>query len=188
MDLATHQRTLLGLFRGSYQVGPHDDPHIRTVAQSRDLEEAKRNIFLWRVYVLERTCALTFTLLRQRGRLASTIGGFIAGTNISPFRETQAPAFLETLSASDDPLVASVARFELALMLVREADARSYTIEWNVDPHSVLDSLARNLPLDEAAPRGTYQTLVSRELPSHFIISGPARPETDVASGGAPPG
>ena len=66
MDLADHQRKLLGLVRSSYQVRADDDAYIHNVAQSEDLEEARRNIFLWRIYVLERTAALTFTLLKQR--------------------------------------------------------------------------------------------------------------------------
>src|SRR3569623_1316808 len=125
MDLATHQRALLGLFRGTHQPGPQDDPYVHAVAASPDLVEARRNIFLWRVYVLERTCALTIRLLRRRGLLADAISRFIGGTYISPFRETQAPAFLETLSAHHDRLIASVARFELALIMEQER------VRWN---------------------------------------------------------
>src|SRR5947208_7270731 len=66
MDLANHQRILLGLIRSNYQVRPDDDAYFHSVSQSRDLEEARGNIFPWRVYVLERTCVLTFTLLKQR--------------------------------------------------------------------------------------------------------------------------
>src|SRR5438093_1790613 len=98
MDLADHQRKLLGLFRSTYQVRADDDSYIHRVAQSKDLEEARRNVFLWRVYVLERTCVLTFTLLKRRNLLKETLNAFITRQNISPFRETQAPAFLEALS------------------------------------------------------------------------------------------
>src|SRR5260370_42339371 len=107
MDLATHQRKLLGLFRSTYHPSAADDAYIHNVAQSKDLEEARRNIFLWRIYVLERTAALTFTLLKQRNLLGQVVGAFIARHNISPFRETQAPAFLEALSGHDDTLIAS---------------------------------------------------------------------------------
>ena len=46
MDLAAHQRKLLGLFRSTYQVCGDDEAYIHKVAQSRDLEEGRRNIFL----------------------------------------------------------------------------------------------------------------------------------------------
>ena len=170
MDLATHQRKLLGLIRSSYQVGSDDDSYIRTVAQSGDLEEARRNIFLWRMYVLERSCILTFTLLKRRNVLTESVCAFIRQQNISPFRETQAPAFLEMLSAHDDALIASVAQFELALMKVRQGDSSSYTVSWNVAPHSILNSVARDLPIDDRIPKGQYQILISRELPSLFQI------------------
>src|SRR5215831_8867509 len=108
MTLAEHQRALLSLFRCSYEPREDDDPYFRRVAQSRDLEEARKNVFLWRIYVLERTCILAFTLLKRRNLLEAALSAFIAGHNISPFRETQAPAFLEAMSSHPDRLVAAV--------------------------------------------------------------------------------
>jgi len=170
MDLATHQRALLGLFRGTHRLRPDDDPYVHAVAASPDLVEARRNIFLWRVFVLERTCVLTFRLLRRRGLLAEAIEAFISGTNISPFRETQAPAFLQTVAGHPDPLAAAVARFELALLRAQEGDACAGTVDWNVDPRGVLHSLARDLPLPEPPERGWYRIAVSGRLPALFEI------------------
>jgi len=170
MKLADHQRKLLSLIRCNYEPREDDDAYIRRVAKSKDLEEARKNIFMWRIYVLERTCILTFTLLKRRNLLEEALSAFISRHNISPFRETQAPAFLEALSSHQDNLVASVARFELALMKVRLGDSGSYTIRWNVEPHPVLNSLARDIPLDEEPRSGSYQILVSRDLPSQFQI------------------
>src|SRR6266852_4308349 len=145
MDLATRQRKLLGLFKDTYEVRADDDTYIHRVAQSKHLEEARRNVLLWRIYVLERTCALTVTLLKRRNLLEETLNTFIARNNISPFRETQAPAFLESLSTHRDCLIASVAQFELALMKVRQGDPRSYAVPWSIEPHAVLNSLARDI-------------------------------------------
>jgi hypothetical protein len=180
MDIATHQRKLLGLFRCSYQTGVDDDPYIRKVALSKDLDEARRNIFLWRIYVLERTCFLTFTLLKQRKLLQETLSAFIKSHNISPFRETQAPAFLEALSDHPDDLVASVAQFELALMRVRQGDPSSYTILWNIEPGVVLNGFAKDLPVESLGPEEPYQVLVSASLPFHFQIL-PAHSTTATA-------
>lgn len=180
MKLASHQRKLLGLFRCSYQATVNDDPYIQRVAESKDLDEARRNIFLWRIYVLERTCFLTFTLLKRRKLLQETLSAFINSHNISPFRETQAPAFLETLSNHPDSLVASVAQFELALMKVRQGDSRWYTIYWNVEPGAVLHSLANDLPLQNVGSEEPYQVLVSSRLPFQFHIL-PAHPSTTTA-------
>jgi hypothetical protein len=180
MDLATHQRTLLGLLRSTHQVSVDDDAYIRRVAQSRDLQEARRNIFLWRIYVLERTAALTFELLKRRQLLKDTLNDFIAWHNISPFREMQAPAFLEYVSGHRDCLIASVARFELALQKVREGDPTTYVIHWNVEPGAILNSLAKRMPIENEAP-GLYRVLVSRALPHYFQLATRDSDATPVA-------
>ena len=171
MDLANHQRILLGLIRSNYQVRPDDDAYLHRVSQSKDLAEARGNIFLWRVYVLERACVLTFTLLKQLNLLKQELDAFIRQHNISPFRETQPPDFLEALSSHDDPLIASVAQFELSLWKVRQGDPGSYTVAWTVEPHTILNNLAKNIPIEtESLPVGDYQILISRDLPSLFQI------------------
>jgi hypothetical protein len=171
MDLAQHQRKLLGLFRSTYQVSQDDDPYIHQVAQSKDLEEGRRNIFLWRIWVLERTAVLTVNLLKRRNLLEQAVAGFMKQCNISPYRDTQTPAFLEVMSADPDPLIASVAQFELALIKVKQGDLRLYTIPWNcADPVAVLNALARDLPFDDDAPAAVCQILVSHGLPGHFQV------------------
>ena len=171
MDLANYQRILLGLIRSNYQVRPDDDAYFHRVSQSRDLEEARGNIFLWRVWVLERNCVLTFTLLKQRNLLKQELDVFIRQHNISPFRETQPPDFLAALGSHDDPLIASVAKFELSLWKVKQGDPASYTVSWPVEPHSILNNLAKNIPIDEeSVPKGDYQILISRDLPFMFQI------------------
>jgi len=170
MDLATHQRKLLGLFRSNYEVRQDDDAYIQRIARSKDLEEARGNIFLWRVWVLERTAPLTFNLIKRRHLLQETVCDFIKGNNISPFRETQAPAFLRALSGHHDSLIASVAQFELALLKVRQGDPGFYVVRWEVEPHTILNSLARGLPLEDDVPEGAYEIHISRELPSQFQI------------------
>ncbi|MBZ5572315.1 MAG: hypothetical protein LAO09_10615 [Acidobacteriia bacterium] len=170
MDLASQQRKLLGLFKSTYQIHADDDEYIQTVAQSKHLQEAKTNIFLWRVYVLERTCALTFRLLKRLNLLEKTISAFIMECNISPFRETQAPAFLESLSNHDDRLIASVSQFELALLKIKQGDPGSYVVPWTVEPSAVLYSLANDIPLKEKAPEGAYKTVISGDFPFDFVV------------------
>lgn len=170
MDLASHQRILLGLIRSNYEVGRDDEDYFQLVARSPDLEEARGNIFLWRVYVLERTCVMTVALLRQRGLLKAALDAFIQSRNVSPFREYQPLLFLESLAAHPDALVVSVSQFELALMKVREGDAGSYTVNWQVDPRSVLYRLAQDAPVDDGGPQVRHVTRLSRQLPQLFEI------------------
>ncbi|HEY0062916.1 MAG TPA: hypothetical protein VGC21_12410 [Telluria sp.] len=169
-DLARHQRILLGLIRANYAVAREDHPYFHQVAASPDLQEARGNIYLWRVYVLERTCVLTMALLRQRGLLEAALEAFIRSRNVSPFREYQPLAFLASLAEHPDPLLVSVSQFELALMKVREGDPGSYTVAWATDPHSVLHCLAQNVPLEPCGLCGAWRTRVAADLPHLFDV------------------
>ncbi|HJY30433.1 MAG TPA: hypothetical protein VJ306_20540 [Pyrinomonadaceae bacterium] len=121
--------------------------------------------------MLERACILTFTLLKQRGLLKQELDTFIRQHNISPFRETQPPDFLEALISHDDPLLAAIAQFELALWKVRQGDPASYKVSWSVEPHSILNDLAKDRQIDEeSVPKGDYEILISRDLPFLFQI------------------
>ena len=170
MTLAVQQRKLLGLLRSSYDGGSDSDPYIRTVAASADLLEARRNILLWRVFVLERMCPLTFALLKSRGALGELVDAFIRRRNISPFRETQAPEFLDMVSTYPDHVLASVSRFERALMRVRDGESGPFEVTWSVDPHLVLLRLAMQLPLDEPIEEGAWRVVVSPREPGGFSI------------------
>jgi hypothetical protein len=138
------------------------------VARSGDLAEGRSNVFLWRLWVLERTSALTFRFLRRRGLLENAVNDFIYEQNISPFRETQAPAFLEAVSGHEDSLAAAVAEFELALAKVREGDAATYRISWPAEPLAVLHALAKDRALPDDLRAGSFELVVSRDLPGQF--------------------
>jgi hypothetical protein len=170
MDLATHQRVLLGLIRSTHEVGPDDDAYLHRVAASEDLKEARSNIFLWRVYVLERTCVLTVALLRQRRRFEAALQDFVRLTNISPFRELQPLAFLEFLADDADALIVSVSQFELALMKTREGDSSSREVYWCHEPSRILMALAENAPIDAVLRDGAYVTRISYDLPHLFDV------------------
>jgi len=170
VDLAAHQRIMLGLVRSSYRVQPDDDAYFHRVANSSDLQEARGNILFWRIYVLERTCVLTVALLRRLQRLETVLQAFMQQHNISPFREFQPLAFLASLADHPDHLVASVSQFELALMKVRNGDPACHIVSWQVEPQGVLMSLAQGTRPDTEAPAGAYTTRISRELPFLFEI------------------
>lgn len=170
MNLATHQRILLGLIRDTYTPRADDDSYFHRVAACPDLQEARGNIFLWRVYVLERTCVLTVELLRQRGELDQALHTFMRTHNVSPFREYQPLAFLEFLAGDADPLVVSVSQFELALIKVRGGDKGTYAVHWTVDPHCVLHCLAQGLPFAATGDGCSYVIRLAATLPHGFVV------------------
>lgn len=171
MDLANHQRILLGLMRATFQPGADDAPYFHRVAASIDLREARGNVYLWRVFVLERSCVLTVALLRQRALLEDALHAFIRQQNISPFREYQPPAFLAFLASHADPLVVCVSQFELALMKVREGDPGSYAVDWSCDPAPVLHALAQGKPVPAPGRVAFHRSTVSAALPHLFELN-----------------
>ncbi|QYF94614.1 hypothetical protein KY495_05285 [Massilia sp. PAMC28688] len=181
--LANHQRILLGLIRDTYTPRPHDDAYFHHVAASADLQEARGNIFLWRVYVLERTCVLTVELLRQRGELDTTLRSFMRTCNLSPFREYQPLAFLEALADHGDALLVSVSQFELALLKVRAGAPGTYRVAWTVDPHGVLHCLAQRLPFLACIDGCRYVTTVAGALPHGFTVELVEAPGDDTMHG-----
>lgn len=168
MELAAHQRAMLDLIRGTRRNIVDDDPYVLRVGRSPDLVEARGNILLWRIYVLERTSFLTVELLRSRNLLEPTLEAFIAATNLSPFREFQPRAFLAFLHDDNDPLVRSVSRFESALMQVREGAVETFEVDWTVEPRRVLKALANGEALDGQLVPGAFVSYVSRLLPHLF--------------------
>jgi len=182
MDLASHQRILLGLMRATYQPGASDAPYYHRVSGSPDLQEARGNVLLWRVYVLERTCVLTVELLRQAELLEDALQAFIRQENISPFREYQPLAFLEFLAGHEDPLVVSVSRFELALLKVREGDPCRYMVDWSYDPAPILQALAQRAPLPDRADPDLHRVEISGELPYLFEMKRLARDSANARS------
>lgn len=171
MDLASHQRILLGLMRATFQPGADDASYYHRVAGSVDLQEARGNVYLWRVFVLERSCVLTVALLRQRGLLQAALQDFIRQQNISPFREYQPLAFLACLAGHAEPLVAAVSQFELALMKVRAGDPGRFAVEWPCDPAPLLHALAQGAPLPAPGRPHRYRSTVSAGLPHLFEIN-----------------
>ncbi|MGW8392990.1 hypothetical protein [Pseudoduganella sp. HUAS MS19] len=182
MDLPSHQRILLGLMRSNYQPDSGDAAYYHRIAASPDLQEARGNVLLWRIYVLERSCVLTVELLRQGGLLEDTLQAFIRQENISPFREYQPLAFLDFLGGHADPLVVSVSRFELALMKVREGDPGRYLVDWRYDPAPILQALAQRAPLPDRADPDPHRTEICGELPHRFEIKRLARDSANERS------
>ena len=102
-------------------------------------------------------------------QLGDAVDTFINQRNISPFRETQAPDFLDMLSTRRD-LVGAIAQFERALILVRDGAPGAFVIPWTIDPHPVLYNLAKQRPVDEHSAAGEWRIVVSQMEPGLFRI------------------
>ncbi len=169
-DLATLQRGLLGLIKGTHHVTEADEPYLQVVAHSDELALVREIATWWRAFSLERYCVLTVALLKRRGIFDEAVSTFIREHTISPFIETLSRAFLRALSTHADGLVATVAQFELALIQVKHGDPTHYTIEWAYEPYTVLQGLLTGASWEEARAQGRYCTMVSRDYPKLFEV------------------
>ncbi|MGE0826160.1 MAG: hypothetical protein AB7G75_17090 [Candidatus Binatia bacterium] len=170
MDLAIHQRQLLGLLKGTQQITESADPYVQSVARSAHLPIVQEVIQWWREYGLEQTCPLTTTLLKRRGLFEEAVRTMGRTHLPSPFIEQLGMVFLEMLSRETDSLTASLAQFERALIQVKRGDNATYTIAWEYEPYAVLSQLLGSNGFDDSAIRGSYQTVVSHAFPELFRV------------------
>lgn len=170
MDLATHQRKLLGLVKGAYQPTRKDDPYIHAVAVSPHLKLVQQIGMLWQIYVLERSCPLTTAALKQRGRYLETVRDFTRRADTTAYRETQASDFLNQMSRHDDRLIREVAQFERALTGAKQGQQAEQAILWQHSPYVTLHALLNDLPLPDETPT-TYEVVVSAAIPDLFRVN-----------------
>jgi hypothetical protein len=114
---------------------------------------------------LETNCPWTTRLLKRLGRFECNVDQFCRGQNVSPCAEKAGEQFLFAMSASRESLVFAMARFELALMRVRQGSADEYLVIWDRNPEVVFQSLRSGSDLPPVEANLLYRTCVSRDIP-----------------------
>src|ERR1051326_7644456 len=118
-----------------------------------------------RGFAVESACPWTARLLKRLGRFQSSVEAFYRGQRVSAYIERAGEQFLFKMSASPEPLVAAMARLELALLRMTQGSADEYLVEWDRNPELVFQALrsGSELPAGESGVR--YRTYISRHLP-----------------------
>src|SRR5215208_7305791 len=168
MDLASHQRKLLGLIKCTYKGSNDEDSYIREVAQSTNLELIWEISAWWRALNIERYCFLTTSLLKSWGEFDTIVQEFAKNGGTSRFIESLGTQFLEAMGRHENHLLSSVAQFELALIRVKSDDTSEHRVDWQHDPTIVLGKLLRGDPIGGALGNGHYRTIISSEEPGLF--------------------
>src|SRR6266576_3872854 len=119
---------------------------------------------------LEEYCVLTSRLLKRVGLFETMVLEHIAKHRVSPYIEEMASLFLETIGRMPDPLLAAVARFELAFIRTKKGDKKTYSIQWPQEPYSVMTSLLGLNPGVGEIRNGDYRTIVSSRLHHGFVV------------------
>jgi hypothetical protein len=162
-DLAQLQNNTLRLIKAR-PIDPKDW-YMDPVEASRELAAIREIAIWWRTYHLERTCVHTARLMRRLGLFGQAVAEFYSNTAASAFAEEAGRQFVASMSGHADPLVASMAQFEAALLKVRAGSADRYGIEWDRNPNDVFRALEQGgeLPASEGMP--CYFVEVAANIP-----------------------
>jgi hypothetical protein len=164
-NLNQMQRGLLNLLKGR-SVDVRGDSYLRRVADSDELALAREIALWWRAFGLESYCVLTSQLLSRLGIFNDVVAAFFCECSTSPFIERLSQEFLVWLSAYKDPLVASMARFECALIRAKRGEPGVHQLEWTLDPESLFSAILMGTELPRPDKHRIYRTTVSADLPS----------------------
>jgi len=110
-ELERRQRALLALLK-QRPVADCNDPRLKRVAASRELEMLREIALWWRRFQIEAVCRSTSRLLKKLGRFHAEVAAYFAANATSPFIEDLADGFLEYLSGDENADVASLASLE----------------------------------------------------------------------------
>jgi len=154
---------MLHLIKGRPMVA--NDPYLQCVERSRELAVVREVAIWWRTYHVERTCFHTARLMNRLGLLGRAVAEFYSRAAASPFAEEVGRQFVAEMTGHSDPLVASMAQFEAALLKVREGSARRYGIEWDRNPNDVFRALEKGGELPESEGMPCYYIEVAADIP-----------------------
>jgi uncharacterized protein len=163
LPLREHQRAMRDLIRGRAVA---DNPYIAAAAASTGLDVTRDTIRGWQRFRLDRHCRLTAAMLRRRGRYDDVLADVARGAT-SPYIEELSGAFLDAASACGDPLVATIAAFERALL---RDDATETSVEWPCDPYPILGALLVGAELPDVAS-APHRTTVSSAIYGRFRVT-----------------
>ena len=166
--LAGHQRRLLEMLRRGAGAEAGDEPYLHAVAGSTHLDLLREVILWWRCVGIRRACPLTGRLLDRLGTFDEVVGEFVAEWKISPFVERLGAEFLAWAARRPEPLVASLAAFEHALLSAKAGDPAERTVDWRHPPEEVLAAIL--LGADLPAEDGPWHTVVSADRRGLFEV------------------
>jgi hypothetical protein len=162
--LAEYQRSIRDLLKNR-ATGETRDPHLEEVARLPELVLLRDIAVWWREMAVDANCVWTAGLLRKYGIFHPLVESFYCNANVSPYVELASEQFLARLSGHDDPLIASLAQFELAVMKVRQGDTQEHRIAWDRNPDEVFVCLKSASDVPPTDPDWSYITYVSQQIP-----------------------
>lgn len=144
--------------------------YLRSVAGAPELKLIREIRVFWQLLNLERFCPLSGQLLKRLGAYESMVDAYAAHDAVPQYRQELGPHFLAFLAGhGQEPLIRSVAGFELALLAAKRGEPGERAIGWPAHPYEVLGALLSGGDLQARA--GRYETRVSAQIEGFFTVA-----------------
>ena len=164
LSLAQQQQGLLAILQGR-PVNLESDPWLLSVAQCRGRDMIREIGLWWQRFQIESYCRYTSRLMKWMGCFEDCVNRHFNENPTPPSIEELTSQFLSSLENHEDPLLRSVAAFEMACMALSDDRGDNAIIYWDRNPNEVMDALSnfKRLPGPEAGAR--YFLRMSTESP-----------------------
>lgn len=167
MDLKTYQQGLARLIMGG-EPNADDPAYLQRLVGTAGLNTLREVVAFRCGYDLERFCFYTVNWLRRLGRFEDDIAHLVRLGSFSTYLEEAGLQFLQMLADDRDPVVAAMARFEIALHEIRVDSRKVRIVDWPCDPRPLIASLVDCSKGPPLSPAGRYRMTVSWGLPGGF--------------------
>ena len=168
-QLERQQRGLLDLIKN--RGVPPEDPYLRQVANSRELEMVREIAIWWRTFQIEDQCRFTSRLLKRCECFEDVVVTYFNNHRTSPFIEELSQDFLNSLVDHPDWLIRAVSQFELALLKVRTGSAECFEVLWDRYPENVILALEESSRLPPPESGCVYRMRIGRDLPRTVVCT-----------------
>lgn len=179
MELIYLQRAMAHLVRRGMVAACPAEPdfahYLHAVSKSTGLKVMRQVVREGRCLLLRQACPLTSGALAGAGCFESSVEQFVIDQALDPLVQNLAARFMTWVANRRDDDIASVARFEQALINVRRGvSAPAVVVHWKCSPMAALSAALRAQPLPQPHADVTHTTEVAANLPGGFVIRAPA--------------
>jgi len=148
---------------------------LHLIAGSREAAMVSEIALRCRHFQIESQCRYTSRLLKRLGIYDLEVRKCFESSSAPPYIEKLTTGFLRALTTHADPLVSSVAKFELACLAVNESVKRS-RIVWDRNPETTIRALDQSTDLPPAETGHFYSMELAMDTPQHVACSRFAHP------------
>lgn len=165
LTLREQQQSLRRILIGPPSGETESDPWITEVLHSPGLAMTREIASWWLRFQIESQCIFTSRLMKRMGCYETYIDGHFCCNPTPPAIEELARQFLSSLASHPDPLLGSIAAFELECLTPSATQQNPAIIHWDRNPHPALDALTRGTELPAPEPGVKYILIIGPKDP-----------------------